>query len=24
MASELDNVKYMNYLTDVEIEIKKL
>jgi hypothetical protein len=24
MASELDNVKYMNYLTDVETEIKKL
>jgi hypothetical protein len=24
MASELDNIKYMNYLTDVEIEIKKL
>jgi hypothetical protein len=24
MASELDNIKYMNYLTDVETEIKKL
>ena len=24
IASELDNVKYMNYLTDVETEIKKL
>ena len=24
MASELDTVKYMNYLTDVETEIKKL
>jgi hypothetical protein len=24
MALELDNVKYMNYLTDVETEIKKL
>jgi hypothetical protein len=24
MASELDNVKYMNYLTDVKTEIEKL
>jgi hypothetical protein len=24
MASELDSIKYMNYLTDVETEIKKL
>jgi hypothetical protein len=24
MASELDNIKYMNYLTDVETEIEKL
>jgi hypothetical protein len=24
MASELDNIKYMNYLTDVKTEIEKL